>query len=95
MMVTRGAVTEKDTVLIMGASGGVGTACVLLAKRAGATIISCASSAEKTERLTDLGSNHCIDYKQVDMRKAVWDITGKPRISGQGGVDLFVNCTGG
>ena len=47
MMVTRGQVKAGDTVLVMGASGGVGTACVLLAKRAGATVIACASSEEK------------------------------------------------
>ena len=43
MMVTRGGLKAGDTVLVMGASGGVGTACVLLAKQAGARVISCAS----------------------------------------------------
>src|SRR5215471_1893448 len=51
MMVTRAAVKPNDTVLVLGASGGVGTACVLLAKQVGATVIACASSAEKLERL--------------------------------------------
>ena len=95
MMVTRGQVKPDDTVLVMGASGGVGTACVLLAKRAGATVISCASSAEKLHRLNQLGSDHGINYIEQDMRKASWDIAGKPRITGEGGVDLFVNSTGG
>ena len=95
MMVTRGQVNGDDTVLVMGASGGVGTACVLLAKRVGATVISCASSTDKIERLTDLGSDHCINYIERDMREASWEIAGKPKITGQGGVDLFVNCTGG
>lgn len=95
MMVTRGGVTADDTVLVMGASGGVGTACVMLAKRIGAHVISCASSAHKLRRLKELGSDHGINYVESDMRKAVWDIAGKPRITGEGGVDLLVNCTGG
>ena len=95
MMVTRGAVTADDTVLVMGASGGVGTACVLLAKRAGATVISCASSPGKLDRLAGLGSDHGINYIDKDMRKAVWEIVGKPRINGEGGVDLLINSTGG
>ena len=95
MMVTRGCVKEDDTVLVMGASGGVGTACVLLAKRVGATVISCASTQEKLERLSDLGSDHGINYTEQDMREASWEIAGKPRITGEGGADLLVNCTGG
>ena len=95
MMVTRGAVQADDKVLVMGASGGVGTACVLLAKRAGATVIACASSAEKLGRLAGLGADHCIDYVAADMREAVWGLVGKPRINGDGGVDLLINCTGG
>jgi len=95
MMVTRGRVHGDDTVLVMGASGGVGTACVLLAKRAGATVIACASSADKLERLAGLGADHGINYVDQDMREAAWAIAGKPRITGEGGVDLLVNCTGG
>ncbi len=95
MMVTRGQVQANDTVLVMGASGGVGTACVLLAKRVGARVISCASSEEKLERLSELGSDHGINYVAQDMRTATWDIAGKPRITGEGGVDLLVNSTGG
>ena len=77
MMVTRGGVKGDDTVLVMGASGGVGTACVLLAKRVGATVISCASSQDKLDRLSELGSDHGINYVESDMRKAAWDIAGK------------------
>ncbi len=95
MMVTRGRVKETDTVLVMGASGGVGTACVLLAKAAGATVIACASSSEKLSRLQALGADHGINYIEQDMREAVWDLVGKPRITGEGGVDLLINSTGG
>jgi alcohol dehydrogenase len=79
----------------MGASGGVGTACVLLAKAAGAKVIACASSADKLERLAGLGSDYGINYAEQDMREAVWDLVGKPKITGEGGVDLLINSTGG
>jgi alcohol dehydrogenase len=95
MMVTRGRVKASDTVLVMGASGGVGTACVLLAKSAGARVIACASSSEKLERLAGIGADHGINYVEEDMREAVWDLVGKPRITGEGGVDLLINSTGG
>lgn len=95
MMVTRGQVRESDTVLVMGASGGVGTACVLLAKHAGAKVIACASSPDKLDRLQTLGADHGINYVEEDMRKAVWDLLGKPRVTGEGGVDLLINSTGG
>lgn len=95
MMVTRGRVSADDCVLVLGASGGVGTACVLLAKLAGATVIACASSPKKLERLAGLGADHLIDYRAADMRESVWELVGKPRVTGSGGVDLVVNCTGG
>ena len=94
MMVTRAAVSPDDTVLILGASGGVGTACVLLSKLVGATVIACANSPEKLRRLGELGADHLVNYAERDMREAVWEIVGKPRVSGTGGVALVVNCTG-
>ncbi len=95
MMFDRGRLEAGETVLILGASGGVGTCCVLLAKMVGAKVIACASSPEKLERLRDLGADHLIDYTRTDMRKAVHEIVGKPRVAGTGGVDLAVNYTGG
>ncbi len=95
MMVTRAKVKPDDVVLVLGASGGVGTACVLLAKMAGATVIACASNAAKLDRLHRLGADHGVNYLTNNMREAVWDIVGKPRITGKGGVSLVINCTGG
>ena len=94
MMMTRAQVRADDIVLVLGASGGVGTACVLLAKWRGATVIACASSGDKLNRLRQLGADHLVNYVEQDMRTAVWDLVGKPRISGSGGVDVVVNCTG-
>lgn len=96
MMVTRGQVTADDTVLILGASGGVGTACVQLAKRAGAHVAACASSAAKLDRLRDLGADYGIDYIAQDLVEAVHARYGKPRITeGGGGVSMVINFTGG
>ncbi|MEQ9396058.1 zinc-binding dehydrogenase [Marinobacter salarius] len=95
MMITRGRVTAGETVLVLGASGGVGTGCVLLAKMLGANVIACASSNEKLDRLKGIGADHLINYKTEDLRKAVWAIVDKPGFLGGGGVDLAVNYTGG
>jgi alcohol dehydrogenase len=95
MMVTRANISADDTVLVLGASGGVGTACLLLAKMAGASVIACASNSEKLDRLSKIGADHCIDYIAQDMREAVWEMVGKPKINRTGGVSLVVNCTGG
>ena len=96
MMVTIGEVKAGEKVLILGASGGVGTCCVQLAKLAGAEVIVCASSQEKLARLKDLGADHGIDYTKEDFVKWVYAKYGKPhRRRFDGGVDVVVNFTGG
>ena len=95
MMVTRGQVTADDRVLILGASGGVGTACVQIAKRAGAEVIACASSAKKIAGLKKLGADHGINYADENMIEVVHGLYGKPRITGAGGVTMVINFTGG
>jgi alcohol dehydrogenase len=95
MMLTRGQVKAGETVLILGASGGVGAACVQLAKMQGATVIACASSQSKLDRLAAIGADHLIDYSTTDILEGVKAIVGKPRTDGSGGVDVAVNFTGG
>jgi alcohol dehydrogenase len=65
MLVTHNTIKAADRVLVLGASGGVGTGCVLLAKLAGAEVIVCAGGEKKMQRLRDLGADHVIDYKQL------------------------------
>jgi len=95
MMFTRGQVKAGDTVLVLGASGGVGVACVQLAKMVGATVIACASSEAKLAKLKALGADHVVDYVKTPFKQAVHDIVGKPRMDRSGGVDVAVNFTGG
>jgi alcohol dehydrogenase len=96
MMVSIGQVRRGERVLVLGASGGVGTGCVLLARQAGCEVIACASGEDKLERLRALGADHVIDYTRTDFMKEVFSRYGKPNFrSGEGGVDVVVNYTGG
>ncbi|OGA47257.1 MAG: zinc-binding dehydrogenase [Betaproteobacteria bacterium RIFCSPLOWO2_12_FULL_62_58] len=96
MIITHNTIQKGEKVLILGASGGVGTGCVLLAKMLGAEVIACASSADKIQRLKDLGADHVINYKEVDFSKWAIETYGKPqRRSYDGGVDVVINFTGG
>ena len=96
MMYTIGKVKAGDKVLILGASGGVGTCCVQLAKNAGCEVIACASSPAKLERLKGLGADVLIDYGKQDYARLIYEKYGKPhRRRFTGGVDVVVNYTGG
>ena len=70
-MVSRGGVAQGETVLILGASGGVGTCCVQLAKLAGAHVIAAASSEAKIQQLLDLGADECINYTELNFREEI------------------------
>ncbi|MBZ8134346.1 zinc-binding dehydrogenase [Afifella sp. IM 167] len=99
MMVTRGKVAADEKLLVLGASGGVGTCCVQLGRLAGAHVIAAASTPEKLARLAEIGAHEGIDYKADDFMKVVHERHGKPRVygagAGSGGVDVVVNFTGG
>jgi alcohol dehydrogenase len=96
MFVTHGSLAKGERVLILGASGGVGTGCVILAKMLGAEVIACASSDAKLARLKEIGADHVVNYQQTDWSKWAIEKYGKPqRRSYEGGVDVVVNFTGG
>ena len=96
MMYTIGEVQKGDKVLILGASGGVGTCAVLLAKARGCEVIACASSQSKLDRLAELGADQGINYVEEEFHKWVWNKYGKPhRRKWENGVDVVVNFTGG
>ncbi|MEA2990478.1 MAG: hypothetical protein QOG83_3189, partial [Alphaproteobacteria bacterium] len=96
MLITHQTVKRGERVLVLGASGGVGTGCVILAKLLGAEVIACASSAEKLARLKEMGADEVVDYTKTDWSKWAVEKYGKPqRRSYEGGVDVVVNFTGG
>jgi NADPH:quinone reductase len=86
---TAGSLAEGQTVLIHAGGGGVGIAAIQLAKRAGATVISTASSDEKLGRLTALGLDHGINYATDSFVERTSQLTGSQ------GVDIVVDPIGG
>jgi NADPH:quinone reductase-like Zn-dependent oxidoreductase len=96
MLITHDTVKRGDRVLVLGASGGVGTGCVILAKHLGAEVIACTSSVEKMAKLKALGADEVLNVKDVDFSKWAVEKYGKPqRRSYDGGVDVVINFTGG
>lgn len=89
MLMTRGRLNAGETVLVLGASGGVGNACVQIARNAGARVIAAAGDARKLDQLRDLGAHELINYREQDFSAQAWRLTEKK------GVDLVVNFTGG
>jgi alcohol dehydrogenase len=89
MLFEIGQIKGTDTILILGASGGVGVACLQLAKMIGATVIAAAGSNDKCERLARLGADYTINYTTQDFSRETWILSGKK------GVDVVVNYTGG
>ena len=73
---TRANVQPGQTVLVLGASGGVGAATVQFAKALGATVIAAASSPAKLAFASALGADHGIDYAAQILEKEVARITG-------------------
>jgi len=96
MLITHKTIGQGERVIVLGASGGVGTGCVILAKLLGADVIACASSDEKLARLKAMGADEVIDYTKTDWSKWAVEKYGKPqRRSYEGGVDVVINFTGG
>ena len=89
MLITHDTIRKGERVLVLGASGGVGTGCVILAKHLGAEVIACASSADKMKRLKELGADEVINYMNVDFVGEILKRTKKR------GVDLVVEHVGG
>jgi len=83
-----GHLKSGETVLVQAGAGGVGVAAVQLAKRAGATVISTASSLDRLAPLKALGLDHAVDYSQSGWVDVVRDLTGGR------GVDLVVDPVG-
>ena len=78
-----------ETLLVLGASGGVGLAAVEIGKAMGARVIAAASSAEKLEVARAAGADELINYTEVSLKDAVKELT-----KGQG-ADVIYDPVGG
>ncbi|WP_374257723.1 NADPH:quinone oxidoreductase family protein [Aquabacterium sp.] len=88
-LMDRAALKAGETVLVLGASGGVGTAAIQIAKAAGARVIAAASSDEKCALCQELGADATINYSTQNLRDELKTLTeGK-------GPDVIYDPVGG
>ena len=85
----RGQLRSGETLLVLGAAGGVGLAAVEIGKIMGARVIACASSDEKLALAREHGADALINYVGSDLRERIREVT-----SGKG-VDLVYDPVGG
>tara|TARA_R110000822_G_scaffold33952_7_gene96496 strand:- start:604 stop:1584 length:981 start_codon:yes stop_codon:yes gene_type:complete len=85
----RANIQPGETLLVLGASGGVGLAAVEIGKAMGARVIAAASSAEKLEVAKAAGADELINYSEVSLKDAVKELT-----KGQG-ADVIYDPVGG
>jgi len=84
----RGQLKAGETLLVLGASGGVGLAAVELGKMLGARVIACASTAEKLEVCKRAGADDTINYETENLREAI------KRLTQDRGVDMVYDPVG-
>ena len=85
----RGALKAGETLLVLGAAGGVGLAAIEIGKALGARVIACASSEEKLAVCRSHGADAGIDYANEDLRERIKALT-----DGRG-VDVVYDAVGG
>ena len=85
----RAQLNAGETLLVLGAAGGVGTTAVELGKQMGATVIAAVGSDAKLELVRRLGADHVVNYATEDLRERLKEITGGK------GVDVVYDPVGG
>jgi len=88
-LLDRARLQPGESVLVLGAAGGVGTAAIQIAKAAGARVIAAASSDDKCKLCLDLGADASINYTREDLRLAL-----KTHTAGNG-PDVIYDPVGG
>ncbi len=78
-----------ETILVLGAAGGVGIAAVEIAKTMGATVIAAASNCEKLDFAASAGADHTINYVKEPLKERAKELTGGD------GVDVVYDPVGG
>jgi len=88
-LIDRAQLKAGETVLVLGAAGGVGTSAIQVAKAAGARVIAAASTDEKCALCTSIGADATINYSRENLREAIKTLTdGK-------GPDVIYDPVGG
>jgi len=85
----RGALRAGETLLVLGAAGGVGVAAIEIGKALGARVIACASSEDKLAVCREHGADATINYAKEDLREQIKALTGGK------GVDVVYDSVGG
>ena len=85
----RAQLKAGETLLVLGAAGGVGLAAIEIAKAMGAKVIACASTGDKLEVCKQHGADAVINYATEDMRERIKALTGGK------GVDVIYDAVGG
>lgn len=85
----RAQLKSGETLLVLGAAGGVGLAAVELGKVMGATVIAAASSQKKLNTCKEKGADHLVNYSEEDLRARLKEITQEK------GVDVIYDAVGG
>ena len=75
-LIDRAQLKAGETVLVLGAAGGVGTSAIQIAKAAGARVIAAASTDEKCTLCKSIGADEVINYTTQNMREALKTLTG-------------------
>jgi NADPH:quinone reductase len=88
----RAAMKPGDLVLVTAAAGGVGSACIHLARHWGAKVIAAAGSAEKAALCRSLGADHVVDYGTEKIVEVVRRIATAAKVEG---VDIAIDSVGG
>ena len=89
LALTRAHVSAGETLVVQGASGGVGLTAVAIGAQLGATVIACASSPEKQRIALDHGATHTLDSRDPGLRDAIKALTGGK------GADIAYDPVGG
>ena len=75
-LIDRAALKAGETVLVLGAAGGVGTSAIQIAKAAGARVIAAASTDEKCALCKSIGADETINYSTANLRETLKTLTG-------------------
>lgn len=84
-----GGLQPGESLVVLGAAGGVGSSAIEIGKTMGAKVIAAASSEEKLAFCKELGADETIDYEKSDLRQRILDLTGGK------GADVVYDPVGG